>query len=67
MHHAHVKRKEHPMNNFDPNDYYSNPARFHQLAQRERSRALLAGFTWLRQQLAAWLESHPNHWVARLG
>ena len=63
----HVKRKENQMNRYDLDDFYSNPALFHRLAQRERNRAIRAGFAWLRQQLVSRFNFRPNQWVERLG
>jgi hypothetical protein len=72
MHHAHVKRKEKPMNRYVMEEFYRLPdlhERLERSARRERARALYAGFNWLRAQLKARFTPHvkPARWLARLG
>jgi hypothetical protein len=72
MHHAHVKRKEKPMNRYVMEEFYRLPdlrERLERAAHRERARALYAGFNWLLAQLKARLTPRlrPARSLARLG
>jgi hypothetical protein len=70
MQHAHVKRKENPMNRFSIDEYYQNPALRERLideARRERSRAIRAGLAWLLRHLAPRFDFGPRQWMERLG
>jgi hypothetical protein len=80
MQHAHVKRKEKPMNRYVMEEFYNDPAalrrRLSGEAHRERSRAIGAAFSWLLGR-PAWLlgvarkrltpRLRPARWLARLG
>jgi hypothetical protein len=74
MHHAHVKRKENPMNPITLQEFYDNPAlrrRLYRAAARDRALAIRAGIAWLREHAGAWLLSlvhrPEGRWLVRLG
>jgi hypothetical protein len=70
MHHAHVKRKEHPMNRYIVDEFYQDPAlrrRLFESARRERGRVIRAGLAWVRHHLTARLPSQTGRWIERLG
>jgi hypothetical protein len=74
MQHAHVKRKEMPMNRYVPEEFHNDPALVRRLmgeAHLERSRAIGAGFVWLLGYVKALLtpriRTRPARWVERLG
>jgi hypothetical protein len=71
MQHAHVKRKEKPMNRYIMEEFYNDPAalrrRLSGEAHRERNRAIRAAFAWLRDRLTPRIRLRPSRWLARLG
>jgi hypothetical protein len=74
MHHAHVKRKENPMNCYVPEELYSIPdlrERLDRAAHRNRARAIYGAAAWLwsRAKSLAAQRTHalPGRWIARLG
>jgi hypothetical protein len=70
MHHAHVKRKEKPMNRYVMEEFYNDPAlrrRLFERARKERNRAIRDGLSWLRRGIAARLLARPAHWIEQLG
>jgi hypothetical protein len=77
MHHAHVKRKENPMNRYIHDELYSIPdlhLRLDAAARRARARAIQAGLASagaalrrLAGRLAPRFDFHPSHWLERLG
>jgi hypothetical protein len=77
MQHAHVKRKESPMNRYILEEFHSNPAlvrRVYARASRERSRVLYAAFrvlhaafAWLRERLTPRVHLRPGRWIDGLG
>jgi hypothetical protein len=77
MHHAHVKRKESPMNRYIHDELYSIPdlhLRLDAAARRARARAIQAGLASagaalrrLAGRLAPRFVFHPSHWLERLG
>jgi len=70
MQHAHVKRKEKHMKPITLEDFQNDPAlrrRLFETAHRERSRAIYAGFAWLRDCLTPRFHFHPARWLNRLG
>jgi hypothetical protein len=78
MQHAHVKRKEQPMNRYMLEEFHNDPALRRRLfgeARRERTRAVreglahaLGGLAWLHARVKAlFIPRHPGRWIARLG
>jgi hypothetical protein len=68
MQHAHVKRKEHPMNRYVMEEFYNDPAlrrRLFETAHRERARVFRLGLAWLRERLSPRIGG--SRWLARLG
>lgn len=58
------------MNRYVMEEFYSDPAlrrRLFEEAHRERSRAIRAGWAWLRKQLLPRFDFRPGHWMERLG
>jgi hypothetical protein len=77
MQHAHVKRKENPMNRFSHEELYNIPdlhQRLDAAARRARAQAIHAGLVnaaaalrRLARRLAPRFDFHPSHWMERLG
>lgn len=57
------------MNRYVMEEFYSDPSlrrRLFEQARQERSKAMRAGFAWLRRQLPRF-DMRPGHWMERLG
>ena len=58
------------MNRYLMEEFYADPAlrrRLFEAAHRERTRAIRAGWAWLRRQLQSRFDLRPGHWMERLG
>jgi hypothetical protein len=60
MQHTHVKRKEKTMNRYPMEEYFSDPARYRRLAEREQARAIRASLATLSGGLAASSATAPR-------
>jgi len=74
MHHAHVKRKENPMNRYMLEEFHNDPALYRRLAEREQARVIGEAVAWLFAaigrgftQAVARLRPGPTQWIERLG
>jgi hypothetical protein len=68
MHHAHVKRKEKPMNRYVMEEFYTDPllrSRLFEKAHRERAETVGQMLDWLRARLSP--RPSPSRWLAPLG